>query len=129
MTVKGSIKPLHDKVLVTNMEFGEQVTKGGIVLTSDDGKDTGIHPRWCQVYAVGPEHKEEFGVGDWILMEHGRWSRGIDIVEEDGTKKVIRLIDNNCIMMWDDKKPEDTTVLGLIDNTTAPSLSDFGKVL
>lgn len=128
MTVKGSIRPLHDKVLVTNMDFGEQVTSGGIVLSSDDGKDRGIHPRWCQVFAVGPDHKEEFGVGDWILMEHGRWSRGIDLVTESGEKKVIRLIDNNCVMMWNTEKP-DTVIIGTIDGAATPSLSDFGKVL
>lgn len=128
MAVKGTIKPIKDKVLVTNMEFGEQVLASGIVLTSDDGKDRGIHPRWAQVYAVGPDHKEVFNVGDWILLEHGRWSRGIDVETETGEKIVVRLIDNNCVMMWDTEKP-DTAIIGEIDNTSAPSLSEFGKVL
>lgn len=128
MAVKGTIKPIKDKVLVTNMEFGEQVLASGIVLTSDDGKDRGIHPRWAQVYAVGPDHKEDYNVGDWILLEHGRWSRGIDIETETGEKITIRLIDNNCVMMWDKDKP-DTAIIGEITNTSAPALSDFGKVL
>lgn len=128
MAVTGNIKPIRDKVLVTDMEFGEQVLASGIVLTSDNGKDRGIHPRWAQVYAVGPEHKEEFGVGDWILLEHGRWSRGIDIETETGEKKTIRLIDNNCVIMWDTEQP-DTVIIGTIDGVSAPSLSDFGKVL
>jgi co-chaperonin GroES (HSP10) len=128
MAVTGNIKPIKDKVLVIDMDFGEQVLASGIVLTSDNGKDRGIHPRWAQVYAVGPEHKEEFGVGDWILLEHGRWSRGIDIETETGEKKTIRLIDNNCVMMWDTEKP-DTVIIGTIDGAAAPSLSDFGKVL
>lgn len=128
MAVKGSIKPLHDKVLVTDMEFGEQKTKGGIVLLSDDGKDHGIHPRWARVYAVGPEHKEDYNVGDWVLVEHGRWSRGIEIEESNGSKVTIRLIDTNCVMLWDKERP-DTAVLGTIESVSAPSLSDFGKVL
>ena len=128
MAVKGNIKPIKDKVLVTNMEFGEQVLASGIVLTSDDGKDRGIHPRWAQVYAVGPDHNEEYNVGDWILLEHGRWSRGIDVETETGEKITIRLIDNNCVMMWDKEKP-DTAIIGEITNTSAPALSDFGKVL
>ena len=90
--VKGKIHPIRNKVLVIDMNFGEQVLASGIVLASDDGKDRGIHPRWAQVYAVGPEHKEEFGVGDWILLEHGRWSRGINIEDETGEKKTIRLM-------------------------------------
>jgi len=128
MAVKGNIKPIKDKVLVTNMEFGEQVLSSGIVLTSDNGKDRGIHPRWAQVYAVGPDHKEEFSIGDWILLEHGRWSRGIDIETETGEKKTIRLIDNNCVIMWDTEQP-DTVIIGTIDGASTPSLSDFGKVL
>jgi co-chaperonin GroES (HSP10) len=127
MAVKGTIKPLHDKVLVADMNFGEQRSSGGIVMLGDDGKDHGIHPRWARVYAVGPEHKEEYTVGDWILVEHGRWSRGIE-VDEDGDKLTIRLIDNNCVMLWDKEQP-DTTVFGFIDTVSKPSLSDFGKVL
>jgi len=127
MAVKGTIKPLHDKVLVADMNFGEQRSSGGIVMLGDDGKDHGIHPRWARVYAVGPEHKEEYNVGDWVLVEHGRWSRGIE-VDEDGNKLTIRLIDNNCVMLWDKEQP-DTTVFGFIDTVSKPSLSDFGKVL
>lgn len=126
--VKGKIHPIRNKVLVIDMNFGEQVLASGIVLASDDGKDRGIHPRWAQVYAVGPEHKEEFGVGDWILLEHGRWSRGINIEDETGEKKTIRLIDNNCVMMWDTEKP-DTVIVGAINGVATPSLSDFGKAL
>lgn len=127
MAVKGTIKPLHDKVLVADMNFGEQRSSGGIVMLGDDGKDHGIHPRWARVYAVGPEHKEDYNVGDWVLVEHGRWSRGIE-VDEDGDKITVRLIDNNCVMLWDKEQP-DTTVFGFIDTVSKPSLSDFGKVL
>ncbi len=128
MAVKGSIKPLHNKVLVADMNFGEQRSAGGIVMLGDDGKDHGIHPRWARVYAVGPEHNEEYNVGDWILVEHGRWSRGIEVEEADGTKITIRLIDTNCVMLWDKERP-DTAVFGTIESVSQPSLSDFGKVL
>jgi co-chaperonin GroES (HSP10) len=127
MAVKGTIKPLHDKVLVVDMNFGEQRSAGGIVMLGDDGKDHGIHPRWAKVYAVGPEHKEDYNVGDWVLVEHGRWSRGIE-VDDNGDKITIRLIDTNCVMLWDTHQP-DTTVFGFIDAVSKPSLSDFGKVL
>jgi co-chaperonin GroES (HSP10) len=110
MAVKGVIKPLHDKVLVRDMEFGEQQTRGGIVLLSDDGKDVGIHPRWAKVYAVGPEHKEDYNIGDWVLVEHGRWSRGIEVVDETGEKITIRLIDTTCVLLWDNEKPESIVI-------------------
>ena len=106
MAVKGKLTPLRAKILVHNMHFGEQVTQTGIVISSDNGKERGIHPRWAQVFAVGPEHKEEFNVGDWILIEHGRWTRGIDYENEDGTKATLRMVDNNCIMMWNEVLPD-----------------------
>ncbi len=92
------------------MNFGEQVTTSGIVITSDDGKERGIYPRWAQVFAVGPEHKEEFNVGDWILIEHGRWTRGIDYENEDDTKTTLRMVDNPCIMMWSTTQPKEVFV-------------------
>ena len=111
------LRPLHDKVIATDMEFGEQRLASGLILPSDDGVDRGIHPRWCRVYAVGPDHKEDYGVGDWILVEHGRWSRGIEFEESEGNKITIRLIDNNCVIMWNPEKP-DTTIVGSIATFT-----------
>jgi co-chaperonin GroES (HSP10) len=122
MAVKGNIRPLHDKVLVADMNFGEQQTSTGIVILSDNGKDSGIHPRWAQVYAVGPDHKEEFNVGDWILIEHGRWTRGIDIEETNGEKKTIRLVDNNCVIMWDTEAPKDVIIGNLSGGEAPPTI-------
>ena len=31
------LRPIHDRVLVTEMEFGEQKTAGGIIMPGDDG--------------------------------------------------------------------------------------------
>jgi co-chaperonin GroES (HSP10) len=52
MKVKGTIKPLHDKVFVSDMEFGEQQTSGGIFIPSANGKPEGITPRWGKVWAI-----------------------------------------------------------------------------
>jgi co-chaperonin GroES (HSP10) len=122
MTVTGIIKPLHDKVLVADMNFGEQQTNSGIVILSDNGKDSGIHPRWAQVYAVGPDHKEDFNVGDWILVEHGRWTRGIEIEDVSGEKKTIRLVDNNCVLMWNTQQPNDVIIGNLSGGEAPPSI-------
>jgi co-chaperonin GroES (HSP10) len=104
--VTGKILPLKDKVMVTNMEFGQEITKGGIILHSDDGKSTGIHPRWAQVYAIGPDQKD-VKIGEWILLEHGRWSRGVNYKTDTGEELVLRLADNNAIIMSADEKPND----------------------
>ena len=73
-----SLRPLHDTVILTNLERGERLSASGIIIPNDDGKDTGIRARWAQVYAVGPEQKD-VKVGDWILMQHGRWTHGQDL--------------------------------------------------
>ena len=41
-----SIRPIRNRVLVHNIHFGEQTTKGGIIIRSDDGETRGIYPRW-----------------------------------------------------------------------------------
>jgi co-chaperonin GroES (HSP10) len=104
--LKGSVIPLKNKVLVSDMEFGMEKTKGGIFLPSDDGKSTGIHPRWGKVWAVGPE-QQEVKEGEWICIEHGRWTRGIEYENDDGSITKIRLVDNDAILMSADEKPSD----------------------
>ena len=59
--VYGDIKPLRNKVIVRDIEKGQQVTRGGIILPDDDGKDWGIRPRWAKVYKVGSEKASIFG--------------------------------------------------------------------
>lgn len=106
-TVTGTFKPLHDKVFVSDMEFGEEITKSGIVLPSDNGKSEGIHPRWGKVWAVGPKQKD-VKVGEWILIEHSRWTRTIHYEDADGNITPIRMVELNAIMMSADQKPDDS---------------------
>jgi co-chaperonin GroES (HSP10) len=73
-----TLRPIKDGVILTNLERGERLSASGIVIPNDDGKDTGIRTRWAQVYAVGPEQKD-VNVGDWVLMQHGRWTKGADL--------------------------------------------------
>jgi co-chaperonin GroES (HSP10) len=87
----GSITPLRDKVLVHNIESGAKITMGGIIIPDDDGKERGIRARWAQVYAVGSE-VQDIQVGQWILISHGRWSRGVDI-QHKGSKTTVRQVD------------------------------------
>jgi co-chaperonin GroES (HSP10) len=98
------IRPIQEHVLVRDMNFGEQKTAGGIVLRSDDGKSEGVKPRWCRVFAIGPRQKE-VKVGEWILVEHGRWTRGLEVEEDDGTKFTIWRVDNSGILMSADERP------------------------
>ena len=98
------ITPLKKRVLVSDMHFGETKTKGGIILTDDDGTQGGIHPRWAKVYAVG-DKQEDVKVGQWLLVAHGRWSRALK-VKKDGTELEVRMIDENDILLVSDDEPE-----------------------
>jgi co-chaperonin GroES (HSP10) len=120
-TVKGTLKPIRNKVIIHNMNFGEQKSAGGILVLGDDGKDRGIYPRWGQIFAVGPEHTEDFNVGDWILVEHGRWTRGITLELDDNEETTIRMVDNKCILMWAKEKPGGA-MIG--DAITAPDINE-----
>jgi co-chaperonin GroES (HSP10) len=101
------LKPLHDSVIVSDMTFDERLTSGGIVLLSDNGKSTGIRPRWGRVYAVGPDQKD-IRVGTWVCVEHGRWTRGIEIEDQNG-KQTLRRVDPKDVMMESDERPADVT--------------------
>jgi len=101
------LQALSDSVLVEDMTFDERLSNGGIVLLNDNGKSSGIRPRWGRVYAVGPD-QQDVRVGEWILVAHGRWTRGLDI-EDDAGKHTIRKIDPKDILMSADEQPADVT--------------------
>ena len=91
------IKPLKKRVL------GETKTKGGIILNDDDGTESGIHPRWAKVYAIG-DQQEDVTVGQWVMVAHGRWSRGFK-VKKEGMELEVRMIDENDILLVSDDEP------------------------
>lgn len=103
--IKGKLRPLRNTVLVSDMGFEEQTTASGIVIQSDDGKSHGVKPRWARVWAIGPE-QVEVKLGEWIYIEHGRWTRGIK-VEENGEDIVIRRVDADAILLQAEEKPND----------------------
>jgi co-chaperonin GroES (HSP10) len=103
-TVDYDITPLKKRVLVSDMHFGETKTKGGIILTDDDGSEGGIHPRWGKVYAIG-DQQEDVKVGEWVMVSHGRWSRGFKI-KKKGVELEVRMIDENDILLVSQDEPE-----------------------
>lgn len=99
--ISGTFKPLRDGVLVRSMKFDEVVTKSGIIILSDDGTTGGIHPRWAEVIAVGNE-QEDIQVGQWVLVAHGRWSRGFTLNDVES-----RTVDPNDILGISDVPPQE----------------------
>jgi len=109
MKVKGKIIPLRDNVLVADMDFDIQRTAAGIIIPNDNGKSSGVKPRWGRVWAVGPD-QQDVTVGEWICVEHGRWTRTIEFENEDGSVTEVRMVENKAIMMSADDKPSDVDV-------------------
>jgi len=108
-TIHGTLKPIGNRVLVDNMYFGEQKTKAGLIITNDDGNVRGIYPRWGQVYAKGPNNIDAYDVGDWILIEHGRWTRGVEVNDGTGTRE-LRMVETESVLAWSKTKPDDVTI-------------------
>ena len=107
---KDQFKPIGEHIMVCDMTFDERITHGGIVLLDDDMKSSGIRPRWARIYKVGAANTdEEIVEGKWILISHGRWTRGIDIEDETG-KKTLRKVDPDDILLISDEPVNDSTM-------------------
>jgi len=100
------IRALHNHVIVTDMSFEGRQLSSGIVLLGDDGKTDGIRPRWAKVYKIGPKQKE-VNIGQWVLVEHGRWTRTVEVEQDDGSTLEVRMVDGDAILLSADAPPED----------------------
>ena len=100
------IRAPRGKVLVSNLERGARVIKG-IIIPDDNGKSEGIRPRWGQIYAVGTDVKD-VKVGQWVLVEHGRWTRGMKITQDNGSE----------LQLWGVEHPESTLLVSDEDPET-----------
>lgn len=106
---KDQLRPINDWIVVTNMNFEARRTRMGLIIPGDDAKSAGIRPRWCQIYKFGPDYKGDLQVGQWILVEHGRWTRGIEIEDEEGTK-TLRRVDPDAMLLVSDEYQMDETM-------------------
>lgn len=107
---RNQLYAIKKDVIVTDMSFDVRLSSGGLILLNDNGKSTGIRPRWGRVYAVGKD-QTEVKVGQWILVAHGRWTRGLEIEDESG-ERTIRKIDPKDILLISDSEemPQDETM-------------------
>lgn len=104
------LQALGNTVLVSEMNFEHRVTTAGIIIPGDDGKNSGIRPRWGKIFAVGPDQRDpELQPGRWILVDHGRWTRGIK-VEVAGESHTIRKVDIKDILAVSDQPVQDETL-------------------
>jgi co-chaperonin GroES (HSP10) len=99
---------LKNYVVVTDMNFKEKLSYGGIIIPHSDGKLEGVHARWGKVYAVGPT-QQDVRPGQYVLVKHGRWTRGVEIEDTEG-EKTIRRIDDADILLVSDEPMQDETI-------------------
>ena len=105
--IVGKLNLIKKNLLGCELEFGEQKRKG-IIFKDDDMTETGIKPRWVKIYAISDELAKEIPVkaGQWVLIEHARWSRGFKLDEGNGPV-LVRLLDYNDIWLVTEEKPFD----------------------
>jgi hypothetical protein len=78
------------------------------------------------VYAVGPE-QTSVRVGEYVCIAHGRWTRGLEIEDQQGTR-TIRRIDPNDILLVADELPQDDTMGDAVDGRyMKTTVNDFAK--
>lgn len=103
--IKGKPRAIGNRVLVRDMYFGEQKTASGLIIGDDNGTTRGIYPRWGKVYSKGPENKDEYNVGDWILVEHGRWTRAVKM--DDGNEQFdMQMVEAESVLAYSNEKPD-----------------------
>ena len=96
------LDPIADHILVEDIESEDERVHNNIIRLSERGETRGVRPRWARVYLVGPE-QEDVKVDEWILIEHGKWTRGIKL----NNGKVVRKVDPGGLMLAADERPED----------------------
>jgi co-chaperonin GroES (HSP10) len=107
-----SFRALQNYVIITDMNFKEKLTSSGIIIPNSDGKLEGIHARWGRVYAVG-DRQQDVRVGQYVLVKHGRWTRGTLIEDSEGEKTIRRIDDTDILLVSDDPMQDETIGQGL----------------
>jgi co-chaperonin GroES (HSP10) len=107
-----SFRALQNYVIVTDMNFKEKISHGGIIIPNSDGKLEGVHARWGKVYAVGPR-QQDVRAGQYVLVKHGRWTRGTLIEDQEGEKTIRRIDDTDILMISDDPVQDESIGQGL----------------
>jgi co-chaperonin GroES (HSP10) len=100
-SIKGRLRPLKGQIFVADIEAGIKMVNG-IIIPDDNGNTSGIRPRWGRVVAVG----EDVAVvpGQYVLIEHGRWTWGLQVVA-DGERKKLHAVDPQGLLVVSDENP------------------------
>ena len=119
---KIKVRALSKDILVIDMDMGDMTTSSGIVIQSDNGKAHGVKPRWAKVYKVGSEVDIDVKVGQWVLIEHGRWTRKINIDDGESVKD-FQKVEIKSIMAVADERPNDFYIGKEFSNGSSMTIS------
>ena len=125
--IKGNVAAVGNRVIVSDMFFGEQKTTGGLIIKDDDGTTRGIYPRWAKVYSKGPRNKDDYNIGHWILIEHGRWTRAFTVETPEGELE-LRMVETESVIGYSEEKPNDIYI-GAEYNDGAHATVDPGSFI
>lgn len=98
---------MPNRIYIHNFHKGNRVTSAGIILRDDNGTSHGVRPRWVQIYAVGSDFEHIVKEGDWVYVQHGRWSRPVQLNEEE----TIYRVDPDAILLVSEEEPVDDVVM------------------
>lgn len=106
-TTYENFSPYKDKVFVTDLHRGLMLTNGGVILPDDNMTNHGVHSRWAKIYSIGPEVKN-ITPGEWVLIEHGRWSPRLRITLDDGSPLDLWMIEYpKAVLVVSDTDPRE----------------------
>ena len=98
-----TLKPRKENIFGVMIEgYGVTKTKGGLMVMEHNMTDGAIRPRWFHVTAIGPD-QNDVSVGDYVLVEHARWSRKITV--DFGQDGDLYHIDEKEILLVTDRNP------------------------
>ena len=106
--IADTFRPLHNNVFVVELEHGPALTRAGLLIPDDNMTDRGVRNRWARVWAVGPE-VTDLVVDEWVLVKHGRWTLGIEMMLAGVRLQVWRIEYPDSILLVSDGDPRGYT--------------------
>lgn len=103
-TVASDVEPIEDHVLIDAIESTGERIVNGLIIPGENSTERGIRPRWARIYKVGPK-QEDVQPGQWALVKHGEWTRGVLI-----GGKVYRRINPKEIFLVSDEQPSEVNI-------------------
>lgn len=98
------VQAIGDKILAEMIDRPENFKqrKSGIIIQEKDGTANAIRNRWFKIHAVGPDVNFEINPGEYVLVEHGRWSNGMKVSND----LKLYLLDNKDCLAVSDEEPD-----------------------